>query len=438
VSALRTHDADLALAARDDALPCLAHVLDDARLSELVGEPVHITRVRYKPRTSVLVAFRRSGTDDHGWALSTKDNAKLDGRARAAARMAEQRGGPGVRLIRPALPGTDAVIAVGGIEDDWLLRKNLRWLADYGLEALGVGRAPGAGLTGGTARVLRYKPERRLVLLEQTPAASVVIKTAAPAADPDAQQVFHQQLQRHGVPVLPRLEDAACSRHGISASPVWGALDLTANRDAEGARKAGVALARLHGIPAGAAPGPAAPSSDTAPASPSSPASPEALVARQLGATCAMVAELVPALACPAAEVAGRLRRRLDETAGGRTPVLIHGDFSADQVRVSGAEVRLIDFDRARAGAPECDLGSFAAVEEISRWRADAAAEHVPHTGPLIDGYTGAGGRFTPTALNAWTAYRLFCNSVDPFRDRDPDWAAEMSRYIDSASGLIP
>ena len=159
-------------------------------------------------------------------------------------------------------------------------------------------------------------------------------------------------------------------------------------------------------------------------------------MARQLDATCTMVAELVPALAGPAAEVAGRLRRRLDETADGRAPVLIHGDFSADQVRVNGAEVRLIDFDRVRAGAPECDLGSFAAVEESSRWRADA--EYLPHTGPLIDGYTEAGGRFTPEAMDAWAAYRLFCNSVDPFRDRAPDWAAEMSRYIDFASGLIP
>lgn len=438
----RTHDADLALAARDDALPCLAHMLDDDRLSELVGEPLHITRVRYKPRTSVLIAFRRTssgtgqagsgdaGTADYGWALSTKDNVKLDGRARSAAR----RGGPGVQLVRPPLPNTDAAIAVGVVEDDWLLRKKLRWLDEYGLVALGFGlgvgdgHAPGIGLTGDSARVLRYKPERRLVLLERAAGASIVIKASATPADHDAERLFQQRLERYGVPVLPRLGDAGCSRNGISASPVWGELDLAASGDTDPARRAGEALARLHGIPAHHAPVP-----------PGEPAlAAEALVTRQLEATCTMVAELVPALAETAAKVADRIRRRLDETGGGREQVLVHGDFSADQVRVSGPEVRLIDFDRVRGGAPESDLGSFAAVEETSHWRADADAPYVPQTGPLLDGYAAAGGRFTPAALDAWAAYRFFCDSVDPFRDRVPDWAAEMFRYLDLASGLIP
>ena len=161
-------------------------------------------------------------------------------------------------------------------------------------------------------------------------------------------------------------------------------------------------------------------------------------MARQLDATCIMVAELVPALAGPAAAVAGRLRRRLDQTTDGNAPVQVHGDFSADQVRIGGKEVRLIDFGRARPGVPESDLGSFAAVEEMRRWQPDAVTGHRAHTGHLLDGYTEAGGRFTPAAMDAWAAYRLFCNSVDAFRDREPDWVADMSRHIDLASGLIP
>jgi aminoglycoside phosphotransferase (APT) family kinase protein len=159
-------------------------------------------------------------------------------------------------------------------------------------------------------------------------------------------------------------------------------------------------------------------------------------VERQLAATCAMVTALVPALEVPAAKVAARIHRRLEEVAGGGTAVLVHGDFSADQVLVSGAEVRLIDFDRARAGAAEADLGSFAAVEEMSRWRGTAA--RTPRTGDLIDGYGRAGGRFMPEATDAWAALRLFAGSVDPFRDRSPDWAADMSRHIDRAGELVP
>ncbi|MGO4806969.1 phosphotransferase family protein [Arthrobacter sp. 2MCAF15] len=442
-----THDADLALAARDEALPCLAHLLDDDILSELVGEPLHITRVRYKPRTSVLVAFRRSGTGragtadprtaedgtaGYGWALSTKNNVKLNGRARSAAR----RGGPGVQLIRPLMPHLDAAIAVGVIEDDWLLRHNLRWLAEYGLEMLGVDDGPdgrdsagpsqafGAGQSGNTSRVLRYKPERRLVLLKHARGTSIVIKTAALASDHAAQELFQRQLEEQGIPVLPRLADASCSDHGISASPVWGKCDLSTTGDAESAHRAGAALARLHRLPADAAPGPVT--------------TPEALVTRQIDATCAMVAELQPTLAGRAANLAGRLRRRLDETTDGRTPVLIHGDFSADQVRVDGAEVRLLDFDRVRPGAPESDLGSFAAVEEAGLWHPGTDADHRAHTGALFEGYAEAGGRFSPAAVDAWAAYRLFCNSVDPFRDRAEDWAAEMSRHIELASGRIP
>lgn len=420
MNALRTplRDADHSLARRDDALPCLAAVLDDDRLSELLGESVHITRVRYKPRTSALVAFCRTrcGKEDYGWALTTAGNTKLSGRAQKSAR----RGG-GLRLIRPDLRDSDAVIAVGGIEDDWALRENLRWLGDRGLEQLGAVQRPGPGLLSGTARVLRYKPERRLVLLEQTPDAPIVIKTAALPA-PENVDRFHQRLQQHGVPVLPMLGDADCFGHGTSASPAWGDRDLTASDDPEGARRAGEALARLHGIPAEADSGPAP--------------GPQALVDRQMAATCAMVTALVPALEVPAAKVAALIHRRLEEVVGWRNAVLVHGDFSADQVLVSGSEVRLIDFDRARTGAPESDLGSFAAVEEMSQWRGGAPRR--PRTGHLIDGYVLAGGRFTPAATDAWAALRLFAGSVDPFRDRTPDWAADMSRHIDRACELVP
>ena len=420
MNAIRTQwrDADLALAGRDTELPCLAAMLDDDHLSELVGEALQVTRVRYKPHTSLLVAFLRTGTgeDSYGWALSTAGNVKLEGRARSSAR-----NGGGVRLIRLPVPGTDAIMAVGGIEDDWALRKNLRWLGEHGLERLGVAHTPGQGLLNGTARVLRYKPERRLVLLAGSADAPIVIKTAALPADEDADLQFHQRLQRHGVPVLPRLSGAGSSSHGTSASPAWGDRDLTASAGPEGARRAGEALARLHGMPSEVGSGPATQS--------------EAL-RLQLEATCSMVASLLPALGPKATTVADRIFRRLYGAPDGGTAAQVHGDFSADQVLVSGTEIRLIDFDRTRAGTPESDLGSFAAVEEISHWRGTAVTtEHTQH---LLDGYAQAGGRFTPATVDAWAAVRFFANIVDPFRDRRPDWAGEMSLHLERAGELIP
>jgi aminoglycoside phosphotransferase (APT) family kinase protein len=427
VNALGTplRDADHALAAREDALPCLAVLLDDDRLSGLLGEAVHVTRVRYKPGTSALVAFvrTRGSTEEYGWALTRAGSVKLQGRAESS-----ERHGGGMHLIRPARHDSDAMIAVGGMEDDWALRKNLRWLGDRGLQRLGAEQGPGPGLFSGTARVLRYKPERRLVLLEQTASGPIVIKTAALAA-PGTAGRFHERLQQHGVPVPPLLGDASCFRHGTTASAEWGDGDLTASADPGAPRRAGEALARVHGIPAEAGPGPGP-----------GPA-PETLVERQLAATCAMVTALVPALEEPAAQAAARIRHAIHASrpAGvrtGRTMVLIHGDFSADQVLVNGAEVRLIDFDRSRAGAPEADLGSFAAVEEMSQRRGHTGAAPGLQTGHLIEGYAQAGGQFDPATVDAWTALRMFTSSVDPFRDRTQDWAAAMDRQIDRAVEL--
>lgn len=412
--------ADVSLAGRDDRLPCLAVVLDDDLLSEVLAEPVSITRVRYKPGTSALVAFRRTldGTAEYGWALTTRGNVKLDGRARKS----ERRGG-GLRLLRAPPPHTDALIAVGGIEDDWALGDNLRWLSVPGLEELGALPRPGTGLLAG-ATVLRYKPERRIVLLQPHEDAPIVIKTAAHPAGESVHRL-QQRLRHHGVPVLPILGGADCRDHGTSASPLWGDRDLAASNDPASARRAGEALARLHSIPA----------DDDGPGR---PAGPEALVERQLAVTSAMVTALVPALEQRATRLAARIRRSLADAdrADGGAAVVVHGDFSADQVLVSGSEVRLIDFDRARAGVPEADLGSFAAVEEMSRWRGAAAGPS--RSAPLLAGYVAAGGRFLPEAAEAWTALRLFAGSVDPFRDRCPDWAADLSRHLDRASELVP
>ncbi|MEC5179607.1 phosphotransferase family protein [Arthrobacter sp. CG_A4] len=420
----RPRDADLALAARDDALPCLATVLDDDRLSGLAGEQLRVTRVRYKPRTSALVAFvrTRNGHEDFGWALTRAPdgNVKLYGRAHNSATH-----GGGMRLFLPDMGNPEAIVAVGGVDDDWDLRRNLRWLGRSGLEQLGAVPVPvpGPGLLSGSARVLRYKPERRLVLMQETPGGSIVIKVAARPVHEELELLFHQRLQLHGVPVLPRLGGQAFPRHGISASPAWGDGDLLACGDHNAAHRAGETLARLHGIPVQA---------DSSP----DPRLEGPL--NQLKSTHAMVRALVPALNAPAAKVAARIRRQLEERPGHRAGALVHGDFSADQVLVSGAEVRLIDFDRSHYGVREEDLGSFAAVEELSVWRGHADASRGRHTEALFDGYAHAGGRFAPAAVQTWTALRMFCSCVDPFRDRTPEWAAEMARQIDRAAELVP
>ena len=435
--------AERSLVRRDAALPGLPWLLDNGRLSELLGETVRITRVRYKPGTSLLVAYRRlrNGSFDYGWAVTRTGSTKLLERERAS----RSRGGD-MRILRPDPSHPDILVAVGGVEDDWALQKNLIWLRDKGAERLGLHAKLGAGMLAGSS-VLRYKPERRLVLFAHKASAAVVIKTAAKPAGRGQQPHFLNRLHRHGVPLLPQLADAECLSHGVSATTAWGAGDLAAHDPgSRTAYTAGQALAALHCAPGAfevADP-------DAHPA-----VSWREDHAAKLKATRRRVSALLPDLERLARQLETRLAALLLDPPPA-SPVLVHGDFSPDQVLVADSEVRLIDFDLAGVGMAEADLGSFAAAEAVlpapdggpdgaavgaaAAVVGVAAAAGTPAGGPktarLTEGYLDAGGRFSQAAVDAWAAYRLFNSSVDPFRDRSPDWAADMTWRLGRAQQL--
>ena len=443
--------AEHALARRDAALPGLPWLLDNGRLSELLGETVRVTRVRYKPGTSLLVSFRRrrNGSFDYGWAMTRTPASS--GKLLEREHTVRSHGGD-MSILRPDPSNPETLVAVGGVEDDWALHRNLTWLRKKGIERLGLHHRPGAALLAGST-VLRYKPERRLVLLSHKASTAVVIKAAAKPAGPGQQTQFLNRLRHHGVPLLPQLADAECLAHGVTASTAWGTGDLAARDNSTGTRTAaytaGQALAALHCVPNVVKAG----------RLPTAGNRPEDLAA-QLKATRTMVSALLPELEPLARDLETRLAALL--LARPRTaPVLVHGDFSADQVLVGDSEVRLIDFDRAASGLAEADLGSFAAAEEAVLPAAGASPSREalpdggapggapagvpvsgdsaggPKTALLAEGYLDAGGRFTQAAVDAWAAYRLFNSSVDPFRDRSPEWAADMSWHLARAKELI-
>jgi aminoglycoside phosphotransferase (APT) family kinase protein len=411
---------DCSLASRDPALPGLPYLLDDGRLSSLLGESVQVTRVRYKPQTSMLAAFRRirNGSFDYGWAMTRAEegNGKLLRRE-----LASRAHGGGIRILRPDGRRPETLIAAGSVPDDPMLHQNLAWLRENGLLRLGHSSGQGSMLPGGDS-VLRYKPERRLVLTVREPGRNSVVKTAAGQAGVEQLRLLHHHLTRHGIPVLPWLGDAECAEHGISAAPSWGDGDLAETQDPAGARQAGEALARLHRIPH--------PGADTG-------IWPKEL-GNRLAATRSMIVALMPELERPARKLEAALGHRLLGHDARRQPMLIHGDFSADQVLVGGSEIRLIDFDRVSTGPAEADLGSFAGDEESGR--SLPAAHHAggPRTACLIQGYLREGGLFSRDAVDAWAACRLFTSSVDPFRDRSPHWADNLSWQLHRAEELIP
>ena len=424
-------DADRALAARDAQVPGLNWVLDDELLSELLGESVQIVRTRYKPHTSALVAFRRagngsyasgsyaSGAGSYGWALTT--TPEHVGKLQQRADSSQQRGG-GIRLIQPDHLNPDVAVAAGPIEEDWPLRPNLRWLRDHGLRRLGALPAAGRFLDPPVS-VLRYNPERRLVARVPTETVPVVVKTAAQADEAAAGLRLRQRLQSHGIPVLPELADPECAAHGISASPGWGQGDLGGGGNDPAAYRAGQALAAIHGM-------------DTEPGA--DPMADMEDVVRQLMATRSMITCLLPGLEAPVDALSRRLLAAVGAAGPRRQqPVMVHGDFSADQVLVDGPAIRIIDFDRVTTSDPARDLGSFAAVEDIADPAGVGPVAGGRKTAQLIDGYRDAGGHVTQAGLDSWAAFRLFLNSVDPFRNRASDWPADTNWQIRRALELI-
>jgi hypothetical protein len=139
--------AERSLALRDAAIPGLPYLLDNGRLSELLGETVRVTRVRYKPGTSLLVAFRRlrNGSFDYGWAMTRTPASS--GKLLEREHTAHSHGGD-MRLLRPDPVDPDTLVAVGGVEDDWALRRNLTWLNRNGVKRVGPSPPAGRGPPG--------------------------------------------------------------------------------------------------------------------------------------------------------------------------------------------------------------------------------------------------------------------------------------------------
>ncbi len=421
--ARRAH-ADRELAARDPQLAALSYVLDDHRLSELLAESVHITRVRYKPATSALVAFRRDGggPDAYGWAMTMAAEPSLAAKLRHRAYRSARHGG-GIRLLCPDPWRRDTVVAAGRIEDDWPLRANLAWFRDHGLGRLGTAlTAPDRRRLPRALEVLRYKPERRVVIGVPARVTPMVVKIAEHPCVGPAGPDLRRSLLRQGVAVLPELADQECARHGISAVPVWGEADLSASGNLDAAYRAGEALAALHGLNQEIYHVLAEPGGE---------------IAAQISATRSMVTTILPELAGPAAALTDLLLAAVADRPGRSRPVLIHGDFSADQILVQGSEIRMIDFDRMTRCEAEADLGAFGATEEIAAGGKPGSGLGGPKTAHLIDGYRRAGGSVSIDRVPVWAALRLFLGSVDPFRNRSDTWPADTDWHIRRALELI-
>jgi aminoglycoside phosphotransferase (APT) family kinase protein len=119
------------------------------------------------------------------------------------------------------------------------------------------------------------------------------------------------------------------------------------------------------------------------------------------------------------------------------TSVVLHGDFSADQVVIAqDGRLRIIDWDRSTCGHPLNDLGSFIArlemdviEEQLTRERADIARR------ALLKGYTSARS-LALDGLLWYTVRALLSLATEPFRKRSRRWPQIVDALLTRAEQL--
>lgn len=395
------NDADRALIYRDPALPGLRLALDgDALRARLGCGPLVPRYLRYKPGETCTAHF-----DDGGAGLTL--------RAVTAERYAIYRGREG--WWRPEVRFLDdcRTVVLPGTLDRKI--KAAKHLLDPGRAAALLAALIGAG--NDRLVILKHKPGRRLVARIDRDGRPFALLKAVPPGDYDALLTSARLARtRTGAAVL-----AGDPKRGITVQ-AW-IKGRTADPHRAGPQdfaRIGKALALLHrqggegvavrdGVPDHAF-------ADAPPGRADHPCT-EALVA---------LAGLLPALAPQCHALADWLGPALTRT-GGDVPC--HGDFSADQVILSGQGVRIIDWDRAALGPALADPGSF-----LARLDADVELDGLPPARAARLGRAFLQGYGPAPDIAPWRAAALAALVCEPFRSRAPDWPGKAQALLRKAA----
>lgn len=410
---------DLAVIDRDTALPELATLLDASRLAAALGDAFPRLEIgsiagvylRYKPGTSCLAGFRVAvdGQPVDLYAVSSVAPEKL--RRRSADQLS---GGPfgslGVRLgARPILVRT--------FPNDPSL-KTLGRLAAADRRAKPLPPA----LAHGAVETIRYKPERRWVARLTTGGATFALKVHGAGRIAGAIAGATRCQSRGPLQIAPLVH--ADERQNVVVQ-AWldGVLlnDLQERADWAPAETAiaGAALAEIHRQGFLGYRG-------------AEPATDGGLT--ELGA---MLGLLAPHHAQPLQTHCATLHGALHELA--TIDRLIHGDFYGKQILLADGRAAVLDFDQARLGDPAEDLGNYRAhlLRDVLRGRITSGRADAMWTA-FLDGY-GKLGDDWPIRLQLFTAIGCLRLAPDPFRHREPDWAARTDELIElSVATLAP
>ena len=387
-------------------------------LSESLGGPCRVVprRLRYKPGTSAVLGFDL--TSERDGVLVTEPCVAKAFADDGAAKIEKTRGvlPPHACLALDVGRLALAMTAAGDRAIPLLPRLG----RPDGLVRLVARLMPEAHDTAGTiTRTIRHNPGRRWVgTLERTDHPTLLLRAYDGSRSMTRAAACYRALAHSPTPtpeVLAHSRSLAVLAvtwvDGVDLGLVPDRLDLW--------QAAGRGLARLHDTPRAGLRRPR----------PDASAAAVRAAGRQLAA-------LVPNIADDVLDIARVTARELQRQAPGS--VAIHGDFSPDQV-VTGPDglMALIDLDAARLGSAAYDLGCLTASTMVCAEATGTAARGVEQLAAFLSGYDEV--RRPPDAdavsLHA-VAFRLR-KAVDPFRECDPDWRAQVVRRVAASRAAL-
>lgn len=399
----------LALARRDMSLPGLRLLLDETALARQLGAR-KVTRIylRYKPGVSCIAGLCVTGTDgDEKWLCAKAYTT--DRFEQIKSRSNWQSG-----LWPVALFNGICVAFIPPQRDRRL--KALSKLLHPEKGAKTLAQILGGSFVSPTLKLLRYKPNRRLVakVVDGASAQQAILKIQNPSAFDAAERGARAAMTLGSARLLatdPQRGAVVCDWvPGTSLCPVSGWADPALYA------MAGAQIARHHQ---------------------SSVKLPDLRRLSEIQALKDVTADLsdtLPHHADRLRDIARQATQALltQPTRHG----LIHGDFSADQVVHSSGAVCVIDWDRAATGDQGRDIGSFLArldMQELSGLIASETAASLKAA--FLDGYCIQ--QTLPASYQVQHICHLVLLLTEPFRMQSPDWEGQICALMDHVEARL-
>jgi hypothetical protein len=419
--------ADLALAARDPALPGLAIALDPEAVQDLLRpylprvdwEISPCLYVRYKPETNCIAAYKiciqNHWVDFYVKALRGDNLKKLQ-------KWSLRPGSSDALLQLERIVFKDQALIMGTFWNDMKLLQ-LSTLAGHS-SPQSLNLWPDLLTEGGTWRSLRYKPERRYVTQWQDEHRTLLVKLYLPS-DYDRAALAAHTFHPQGNLRIARMVNADPFRQALCFEWLDGRLlqeildnSLEENQLNRLLHQVGAALALLH-----------QPQANYLPVlSRSQEIDQLHNTAKLLSWIFPPIADLVHEIAHQGSKVLGTLPLH---------PVPIHGDFYAEQVVIMTDRIGILDLDCAAQGDPATDLGNFLAHLEYQILLDSTLGSTLDSTNPLLQRVippllAGYGATSDLSQRVQWyTALNLFKLAPMLFRYRHPDWPTRLRQLLD-------